>query len=173
MCASCLNSIPFTNTISSPLPHPRVKTHGTTNNEIQFTSESSQPTTSQASVAANNSPSDCHLLSIPHTTKHKLNVACRSQTPLEATNLHHVTTCRIRMKITTSMTQHTVPTRIPQPSTPTELQHISTSLAHAAVDQIAASPCAVNIIDSVSHAFIIALINGIAGTVLLGLQPTT
>ena len=66
------------------------------------------------------------------------------------------------------MTHHTVPTGIPQPSTPTELQHISTSLAHAAVDQIAAGPCAVNTIDSVSSAFISALFD--VGTVLLGLQ---
>ena len=38
-------------------------------NEIQFTSESSQPTTSPASVAANNSHSDCHLLSIQHNSR--------------------------------------------------------------------------------------------------------
>ena len=38
-------------------------------NEIQFTSESSQPTNFPASVAANNSHSDCHLLSIPHNSK--------------------------------------------------------------------------------------------------------
>jgi hypothetical protein len=111
------------------------------------------------------------LSSIPHNDKAQINVACHSKTPLEATNMHHVATCRIRMKPTMSMAQHTVSTEIPQPSMPTELQHISTSLAHAAVDQIAAGPCAVNIIDSVSYVFIIALFN--VGTVLLGLHPTT
>ena len=168
--ASCLNRIPFTNTISSSLLHPRVQTHGTTTlKSNSHLSRLSLPLFKR--VWQRTTHIQLSLVKYPAQRQGTINVACHSKTPLEATNMHHVATCRIRMKPTMSMAQHTVSTEIPQPSMPTELQHISTSLAHAAVDQIAAGPCAVNIIDSVFYVFIIALFN--VGTVLLGLHPTT
>ena len=56
-----------------------------------------------------------------------------------------------------SISQHTGAIGIPQLSTPTELQHTSTSLEPTAVDQFAAGPCDLNIIDSASCIFISAL----------------
>ena len=58
-----------------------------------------------------------------------------------------------------SISQHTVATGIPQLSTPTELQHTSTSLAPTAVDQFAAGPY-----DRASCIFISALFS--LGTIL-------